>query len=483
MFTRLSDVAHLGLVRCIYPTATHSRMEHSIGSFRNCCLYVESLLNDPYNPFFCQIADESDIKAILLASLLHDLGQFPLAHEIEEVSSIRHTSLSLLFLDNPTPNTYGETIKDIIQNEDWGWGIPINKVKSILSFSGANTDGLFVANIKEQLFASIIDGPIDVDKLDYLIRDSEECRLRYGDLVDFDRLVKNLTIIITKEHNHRVDVSLGVYEKAQSAAESVIFARYLLYQSVYWHHTSRAIRSMIQEALRRAISLIDTRPKGAKKQKDLIADLTNYLGVSSAPSPRTVSDVLLFIYQHTDDVGKMLIDLIKERRFYKRIVTFHEDRPFFEGQDTPIEKFRGALSKATYRQALCDKIREIYTQHEAALSGRSSKSILLTEGNLSRVRQVLLSDGSLLLDAPRPVPGSTNPLKVLPEPERLQRNYSTRMEAAQRMSEVWEQFHYRLMKVAAKARIYCHPDCRDTLMAVVSPEDIAKVAIALTDKF
>ena len=86
VFARLISVPQLGLLNYVYPTATHNRLEHSIGMFRNCCLYIQSLYNDPYNPLFKQLVDKEDIKSVLLASLLHDLGQYPFAHEMEEVA-------------------------------------------------------------------------------------------------------------------------------------------------------------------------------------------------------------------------------------------------------------------------------------------------------------------------------------------------------------------------------------------------------------
>lgn len=133
VFSRLISVPQLGLLNYVYPTATHNRLEHSIGMFRNCCLYIQSLYNDPYNPLFKQLVDKEDIKSVLLASLLHDLGQYPFAHEMEEVSKdLKHEEYTLKYLDNSTKDRCGNTLRDIIENVEWGWGIQLDKVKEIL---------------------------------------------------------------------------------------------------------------------------------------------------------------------------------------------------------------------------------------------------------------------------------------------------------------------------------------------------------------
>ncbi|MBI4649883.1 HD domain-containing protein [Candidatus Desantisbacteria bacterium] len=233
----------MGLVNTIYPTSTHNRLEHSIGVFRNCCLYINALYNDPYNPLFRQLVNVNDIKSLLLASLLHDIGHYPLAHETEEVlPELKHEVIGNKLLENTTKDKDGNTIKNIIENDDWGWGIKTEDIKNIL-LGQKDENTLFPKkNLKKKMLSSIIDGPIDVDKVDFLIRDSKNCHLKYGEIIDFERLLSNLTIIIYTDDNNEINFSVGCYEKGQTAAESLTFARYLLYQSLYWHHTVRSIR-------------------------------------------------------------------------------------------------------------------------------------------------------------------------------------------------------------------------------------------------
>ena len=83
---RLAGVPQLGIISLVYPTATHSRLEHVLGTFTNVVRYCDALYHDPLNSLFKQIVSEADIIALLLAALFHDLGQFPLAHDLEEAA-------------------------------------------------------------------------------------------------------------------------------------------------------------------------------------------------------------------------------------------------------------------------------------------------------------------------------------------------------------------------------------------------------------
>ena len=102
----------------MYPTVNHTRFDHSIGTYSIACSYIISLYNDPNNPLFRQLVNEEDIEAVLLAALLHDLGQYPCAHDIEEVdlgifSHVEFTK-ELLRNENIVDNS-GRTLKEIIE--------------------------------------------------------------------------------------------------------------------------------------------------------------------------------------------------------------------------------------------------------------------------------------------------------------------------------------------------------------------------------
>src|SRR6185369_7131491 len=92
-------------------------------------------------------------------------------------------------------------------------------------------------------------GSLDLDKIDYLCRDSRMCGVPYG-TVDVDRLLASLTIV--DAGNGRREV--GVQEKGVSALESLLFAKYQMYRNVYWHHAVRSATCMFKRAARGAVA-------------------------------------------------------------------------------------------------------------------------------------------------------------------------------------------------------------------------------------
>ena len=476
IFSRLNYVLHLGLLNSIYPTATHTRLEHSIGTFRNCCLYIQSLYNDPYNPLFRQLVDDKDIKSILLASILHDLGYYPLAHEIGEVvKELKHEYFTLKFLDNLKQDKFGHSIRDIIENEEWGWGVKLENVKEIFGIEEGEASLEFgKKNLKTKMLSSIIDGPIDADKLDYLLRDSQNCYLKYGELIDIDRLIRNLTVIITKDTHGRKNLTIGTYEKGQSAAESLTFARYLLYQSLYWHHTSRAIRAMLREAVESATKQDSAIKKKVSKSKGFAQDFEELLDINKWSHEVTIDNVLDLIKKCTDEDGKKLIEMIEQRNYYKRMLTIHIysiEEAEEQGKLSLLIRFRNVYKKTGFQKRLQDKIRESFQSQLYHLAPYAKVSLMAPE-KTDKCIEILSTPKKIICDCPEPVygAGEKDKLRFIPEPQRLQKNYFVRANIGERVSEVWKEVYFKLMNIASKGRVFCHPDIRDTLMAVLGPD-------------
>lgn len=105
---------------------------------------------------------------------------------------------------------------------------------------------------KDLLLSAIINSSLDADKVDYILRDSRECRVPYGKVIDFERLLKTITITIHDQQYAGRNIeypTLAIYDKGRAGAESIVFARYLLFLAVYWHHTSRCCKAMLQHAV------------------------------------------------------------------------------------------------------------------------------------------------------------------------------------------------------------------------------------------
>jgi len=110
----------------------------------------------------------------------------------------------------------------------------------------------------DALLHDVINGQLDADKLDYLLRDSVECRVKYGHGIDSERFLRSLTTTARSEGRHAL-LRLAVEQKGAASAEAFAFARYQLYQSVYWHHTFRVVKAMLLDAA--TCTLSDLRSK------------------------------------------------------------------------------------------------------------------------------------------------------------------------------------------------------------------------------
>jgi len=245
---RLNSISQLGLILFLYPGATHSRGEHSFGVFSNVARILDALWHDPGNPMFRQLMNPPDLRACMLAGLLHDIGQYPLAHDLEDADSFffDHEAVGRAFFDKQVD---GEVPVSELLDTLWpavsGESKMSRRVRDILDAKslGGHT------RLKNHMLHSIIDGPIDADKLDYLPRDGSKLGIPYGAGVDFQRLMKVITIVHTIEGGTKVKAALGIHENGKVAAESVAFARYAMFGAVYWHRTSRAVKAMLSHAV------------------------------------------------------------------------------------------------------------------------------------------------------------------------------------------------------------------------------------------
>ncbi len=222
-FRRLARIAQLGLVPLVYPGATHSRFEHSLGVYRNALLFLRQLSHDER---FRSGVGRPEAELFIAAALLHDIGHWPFCHPIEDIhleSLPSHEDLAARhLLDGELP----EALRD-------DWGIEPQRVVAILSQPASSTAG--------SILRSCLSGPIDIDKLDYLGRDSLHAGVPYGRHFDQGRLVSSLCLNAAGD-------GLAITEKGKTAAELMLFARYVMFSEVYWHHGVRAATAMLQRA-------------------------------------------------------------------------------------------------------------------------------------------------------------------------------------------------------------------------------------------
>ncbi len=227
---RLSRISQLGLVQMVYPGAMHSRLEHSLGVYRNSLLVLSVLhrLEGGSAPVGTRAAE-----AFVMAALLHDIGHWPFCHAIEDMrltGLIRHEARVSRWLR-------GGELERLIRQD---WQCNVDDLMSLLL--GKRVGDSELSDREIELLASCLSGPIDVDKLDYLVRDSLHAGVPYGRHFDASRLVAAMTVDPRRPR-------LAISEKGRTAAEMMVFARYVMFSEVYWHHAVRAATAMLQRSV------------------------------------------------------------------------------------------------------------------------------------------------------------------------------------------------------------------------------------------
>lgn len=222
-FRRLARISQLGLVSLVYPAAIHTRFEHSLGVYRLALLYLRQLAGDER---FAEAIEPEDAERFVVAALVHDLGHWPFCHPIEDMrlpSVPSHELLANSFL------LEGE-LADVLRHD---WAINPRDVVALLSEKPRD--------MASRILASMLSGPIDIDKLDYLFRDSLHAGVPYGRHFDQQRLLGSLCL-------NQAGDGLAITDKGKTAAELMVFARYVMFSEVYWHHGVRAATAMLQRA-------------------------------------------------------------------------------------------------------------------------------------------------------------------------------------------------------------------------------------------
>jgi HD superfamily phosphohydrolase len=222
-FRRLAEISQLGLVSLVYPAANHTRQEHSLGVFRSAIEYLDRLAADER---FAAAVSPADAELLLAAALLHDVGHWPFGHPIEDLrlpGVPKHEQFARRFL------TEGDVAAAL--REDWH--LDPASVAAVIAGEPDDRTG--------RILHSMLSGPIDVDKIDYLMRDSLHAGVPYGQHFDRRRLIGSLCL-------NEAGNGLAITDKGKTAAEMMVFARYVMFSEVYWHHAVRSATAMLQRA-------------------------------------------------------------------------------------------------------------------------------------------------------------------------------------------------------------------------------------------
>ena len=221
-FQRLRRIKQLGLGLYTYQGAEHSRFTHSLGAL-HLMTRILGQLSDRTN-----IASE-DRAAARAAALLHDVGHGPFSHAMEKVLGVHHEQVTILAVTSP------ETALHQI-------------LKSYSSEMPARVAAIVEGTFTPSALAQLVSSQLDVDRMDYLLRDSLMTGAKYG-LYDLEWIINALQI---DEDADRVYVTArGVH-----AVEEYLQARYYMFRQVYFHRTLRSAEAVLRSALRRSLELV-----------------------------------------------------------------------------------------------------------------------------------------------------------------------------------------------------------------------------------
>ena len=226
-FQRLRYIRQLGLAHLVYPGATHTRFDHALGVYHLAVRALAILEAGPPVPGRVW----RDARLIPYAALLHDIGHYAFSHALEELEPERiagdHEEMSARFFESAA-------LKEAL--EPLGTGAA-DEIFRIIRGEGDNA------------LRGLVSGGLDLDKMEYLRRDARFCGVPYGD-VDVERLLQGLAVL-RDPVGGRWEV--GLRGKAVSTLESLLFSKYQMFRTVYWHHAVRAATGLYKRIVETAV--------------------------------------------------------------------------------------------------------------------------------------------------------------------------------------------------------------------------------------
>jgi len=222
---RLRRLRQLGLAYLAYPSAEHSRFSHALGALAMGARAFDELVR--HGPEY--FADSADVdyqrRLVRAALLLHDIGHGPFSHACEAVLGVRHEART----------------GDLLRLPEMRSGL------AALDVHAADVLGLIVGDTTSRYPAlrELVSGPnLDADRMDYLQRDAYFTGVATG-RYDAEQLVASLRLF-----ERAGQVVMGIDARGVVALESFVMARYMMFASVYFHHTTRIFERVLQDVLR-----------------------------------------------------------------------------------------------------------------------------------------------------------------------------------------------------------------------------------------
>jgi uncharacterized protein len=279
-FQRLRRVRQLGLAYLVYPGAHHTRFDHALGVYHLARMAI-GILDERGE---LDRIDPVDRRLVPYAALLHDIGHLPFSHALEELETsqvpVHHEELTGRFLAAPALRA---------------------ALHSLAPDAPERIEAL-IRGQSDSPLQGLVAGSLDLDKIEYLKRDSHFCGVPYGQ-VDVDRLIHAFTLLRDPVTGR---LEIGIHEKGLSALESLLFSKYQMFRNVYWHHAVRSATALYKRLVHDAIEcgMIDSEAMVGRSDEDFLGLLAARAAAHAVARER--------------DVTLDRLDALRHRRLPKR---------------------------------------------------------------------------------------------------------------------------------------------------------------------
>jgi HD superfamily phosphohydrolase len=507
---RLSGEMQLGMLDTVFPTATHTRLQHCLGTLHAVREYITALYYDYENPTYRVLFSPTAASRALAASILHDLGHTNFGHDLEEVDKkeFSHTEIGELVARSfKLRDSAGRTLADILSDHSpSGWGLSLD---SVLAYLGGKAE-----QPAEYVLLDILDGQLDADKLDYLIRDSVEARVQYGRGIDYQRFLRSLTTV-AEDADDDSRLRLAIKRKGAASAEAFAFARYQLYQSLYWHHTFRAIKGMLLTAaaesiaklrakypaelllprplreayLKHVIGVVTPEQEAAEREiekrrrqkvrpQPTLAEAIDDLCVQPTPQFRgryAADRTLMFLWRISDDKARRLVEDLGNRRYYKRVL----EVPLGDLSEAEWYDLRSEFD-GDKRIALQRKVaKEIYNAlNRAAQDQITSRESLVRDEVLERIAALQTDRHGFVCDVPlRGWTASGEEPYFVSDYRRRHFRAAVGRLRPERGGTLWTDVG-GMMRRSASFRVFCDPELHHIITRIVDTPEVFKAVKA-----
>lgn len=264
-FQRLRQLKQLAMGQMVYPNATHSRFAHSLGALA----IMEHIIEITNASKRIRLSSEQK-ENLRMAALLHDIGHYPYSHLMERIDKVRLTEEQVEGAKT-AKKTLDESGTPYPEHDLVGTFI-VNEQKDLIEALGGKERAGAIANLfgpkrptgdkKSLQLSKLVHSSLDMDRLDYLLRDSMATGVPYGE-IDINYLLNNLEISPSG--------MVGISEKAIPAAEQFLLARFFMHRAVYYHKTTFGLEEMCRQMLYRLRRLEKYKiPKNGEEVRKLV---------------------------------------------------------------------------------------------------------------------------------------------------------------------------------------------------------------------